>query len=258
MKENVFEDAPLDAIAAFTTANTPPLARPALARSARTPTPVGLRSPGFGWGVALPAKGAYRRVGKRFADIAFVLMSLPMTLPIIALCAIALWIEGGQPFYRQNRLGEGGKVFSIWKLRTMCRDADKMLETYLEADPDLRREWDLTQKLKHDPRITRVGAFLRKTSLDELPQFLNVLLGEMSVVGPRPMMPEQLPLYRNPQPYFDMRPGITGEWQVSDRNETSFAHRSVIDTRYHAQLSLKVDLRILFQTVGVVLRRTGY
>jgi lipopolysaccharide/colanic/teichoic acid biosynthesis glycosyltransferase len=133
-----------------------------------------------------------------------------------------------------------------------------MLESYLAADPAMREEWDRTQKLKNDPRITRVGNFLRKTSLDELPQFLNVFRGEMSVVGPRPMLPEQLPLYDNPAPYFDMRPGITGQWQVSDRNENSFAHRSTVDAAYHDSLSLALDLRILVRTVGVVLRRTGY
>ena len=258
MKDNVFDDASLDAIAAFTPVHPAHLARQAMASVGPAQAASGLRVPGLGWETAQPAKGAYRRVGKRLADIALVLMTLPMTLPIIALCAIALWIEGGQPFYRQARLGERGKLFSIWKLRTMCRDADQMLESYLAADPALRAEWDTTQKLKNDPRITRVGAFLRKTSLDELPQLLNVLKGEMSIVGPRPMMPDQLSMYADPAPYFDLRPGITGQWQVSDRNENSFAHRSTVDAQYHAQLSLPLDLRILLQTVGVVLRRTGY
>ncbi|MFK7939692.1 MAG: sugar transferase [Roseovarius sp.] len=266
MKDNVFEDAPLDAISAFTKVNATGLVRPSLAASTAGQPAMSLGAPALGWGVSapvapanqVPAKGLYRRAGKRLADIALVVMTLPMTLPIIVICAIALWLESGQPFYRQKRLGEAGGLFSIWKLRTMCRNADQMLETYLDADPALRREWDTTQKLKNDPRITPVGAFLRKTSLDELPQLINVLTGEMSIVGPRPMLPEQLPMYTDPAPYFDLRPGITGQWQVSDRNENSFSHRSVVDADYHAKLSLPVDLKILFQTVGVVLRRTGY
>lgn len=200
----------------------------------------------------------YRKRGKRALDLAFVLATLPLSVTIVTLCALALWIEGGQPFYRQIRLGENGRRFSILKLRTMCRDADQKLEACLTNDPDLRAEWNLTQKLKNDPRITRVGHLLRKTSMDELPQLWNVFTGEMSIVGPRPMMPEQLPLYPAPGNYFALRPGITGEWQVSDRNENSFAHRATVDARYHARLSLWADLRILFRTVSVVLRGTGY
>lgn len=142
MKDNVFEDAPLDAISAFAQVNAPNLVRPAMLTSAPGQGVMKLRSSALDWSTAAPAKGAYRRMGKRLADIALVLMSLPMTLPVIAICAIALWLEGGQPFYRQKRLGEGGSVFSIWKLRTMCRDADQMLECYLASDPALRREWD--------------------------------------------------------------------------------------------------------------------
>ena len=262
MKDNVLENGPLETISAFTPVApnrlVRPVARPAMlaaaaATSVRIPAGTVTRPI-----PKAPQKSGYRHLGKRIADVLLVLMSLPITLPVVAICALALWIEGGQPFYRQARLGAGGRLFSIVKLRTMCRDADALLERYLEADPALRDEWDRTQKLKNDPRITRVGAVLRKTSLDELPQFWNVLKGEMSVVGPRPMMPDQLEMYPDPAPYFDMRPGITGQWQVSDRNESSFAHRSTVDASYHAHLSLGGDLRILFQTVGVVLRRTGY
>jgi lipopolysaccharide/colanic/teichoic acid biosynthesis glycosyltransferase len=200
----------------------------------------------------------YRKHGKRALDIAFVMLTLPMTLPVTLICAVALWVEGGQPFYRQERLGENGKTFSILKLRTMGTNAEQDLKDLLAQNEALRQEWETTQKLKNDPRITRVGAFLRSTSLDELPQFLNVLKGEMSVVGPRPMMPDQLPLYPDPSTYFALRPGITGAWQVSDRNENSFAHRATIDTGYDSSLSLLEDLKIIAKTVGVVLRRTGY
>lgn len=258
MKDNLFDDTTLGTLSAFTPVDRANLGSVTLAPGGSATAAPYLRSAAPGWGVGRRDKGAYRRFGKRMTDIVLVLITAPMTLPIVMLCAIALWFEGGSPFYRQNRLGKGGKVFSIWKLRTMCRDADAMLESCLAADPALRREWDRTQKLKSDPRITRVGGFLRKTSLDELPQFMNVLRGEMSIVGPRPMMPDQLTLYKSPALYFDMRPGITGEWQVSDRNENSFAHRATVDARYYSRLSLPVDLKILVQTVGVVLRRTGY
>ncbi|TNF62461.1 MAG: sugar transferase, partial [Rhodobacteraceae bacterium] len=141
---------------------------------------------------------------------------------------------------------------------TMVQNADRMLEDCLARDPELRREWEETQKLKVDPRITRLGAVLRKTSLDELPQLWNVLKGEMSIVGPRPMLPEQLPLYGDPRAYFALRPGITGPWQVSARNEQGFAMRTEFDDAYHTHVSLALDLGILWRTVGVVLRRTGY
>jgi lipopolysaccharide/colanic/teichoic acid biosynthesis glycosyltransferase len=139
----------------------------------------------------------------------------------------------------------------------MVPGADALLEYHLRKNPEARREWDETQKLKNDPRITRIGAFLRKSSLDELPQLWNVLRGEMSLVGPRPMMVDQRTLYPGTA-YFDLRPGITGLWQISERNETSFAERAVFDNRYLASLSLSLDVSILLRTVSVVLRGTGY
>jgi lipopolysaccharide/colanic/teichoic acid biosynthesis glycosyltransferase len=200
----------------------------------------------------------YRDFGKRALDVLFVIATLPVSVPLIVISAIALWFEGGRPFYRQDRLGKGGEHFSILKLRTMVRDADAQLARYLENDPALRVEWETMQKLKDDPRITRVGGFLRATSLDELPQLWNVLKGEMSLVGPRPMMPEQLAIYGDAAAYFSIPPGITGVWQVSTRNENSFSARAGADTRYYSDISLSGDLGLMAQTVGVVLRRTGY
>ncbi|MRU16105.1 sugar transferase [Roseovarius sp. A21] len=220
--------------------------------------PALLRGPAIPFRKSGVGQSRYRKHGKRVLDITFVLMTLSITLPVTLVCALALWLEGGQPFYRQKRLGANGKTFSILKLRTMGTNAEQELKNLLAKDEALREEWETTQKLKNDPRITRVGAFLRSTSLDELPQFLNVLKGEMSVVGPRPMMPDQLPLYPDPSSYFALRPGITGAWQVSDRNENSFAHRATIDTGYDSSLSFLEDLKIIAKTVGVVLRRTGY
>ena len=203
-------------------------------------------------------RGSYRAFGKRAVDIALVLLTAPVALSVVLVCAIALWAEGGNPFYRQDRLGVGGRRFSIWKLRTMVRDADACLQRYLACDPAMAQEWATTQKLKKDPRITKVGALLRKTSLDELPQFLNVLRGEMSLVGPRPMLPDQLSMYGDPYAYFAMRPGVTGFWQVSARNENHFSFRAQIDAQYHRRISLLCDLGVMVRTVGVMLRRTGY
>lgn len=207
---------------------------------------------------AVPYGVTYDSAGKRVLDILLVLLTLPVSLPLIGICALLLWAEGGQPFYWQQRLGRGGRRFRIVKLRTMVRDADQALERCLAADPELRCEWDATQKLKNDPRITRVGALLRATSLDELPQLWNVVTGEMSLVGPRPMLPEQLPLYGDPRAYFALRPGITGIWQVSARNESHFSHRAVLDAQYLDRQSLGCDLMLMLRTAGAVARRTGY
>ncbi|UXX83524.1 sugar transferase [Roseovarius pelagicus] len=206
----------------------------------------------------LPSSRFYRTTGKRIFDLAFVLVTAPVALFLIAISALLLWIEGGSPFYRQERLGAGGSVFRILKLRTMVRDADARLEQVLAENDDLRREWDATQKLKNDPRITRFGAFLRKTSLDELPQLWNVLKGDMSLVGPRPMMVDQLSIYGDAHHYFALRPGITGLWQVSERNESLFKLRVRLDAEYDRCLSLVQDLKVLLLTVGAVVKRTGY
>lgn len=200
----------------------------------------------------------YLAGGKRALDISLVIASLPVTLGVIMLAALLLWVDGGRPFYRQKRLGKGGREFTIWKLRTMVRDADACLAEYLAADRALRQEWDSTQKLKKDPRITRIGALLRASSIDELPQLWNVLKGDMSLVGPRPMLPEQLPLYGDATSYFALKPGITGNWQVSARNENRFSYRAHFDALYFATASLWGDLVLMLRTVGVVARRTGY
>ncbi|WP_246253480.1 sugar transferase [Sulfitobacter maritimus] len=218
---------------------------------------VALHAPRRLRGIQLRPKGLYGRFAKPVLERLIVLASLPIALPLIALCALALWIESGAPFYTQPRLGRGGKRFSILKLRTMVRDADAVLEGYLAANPAMRREWDEMQKLSNDPRITKVGGFLRATSLDELPQLWNVLIGDMSLIGPRPMMPDQLDLYGDPKSYFALRPGITGLWQVSTRNNSRFTYRNEVDGAYRRNISLSMDLTILLKTVGVVLRRTG-
>ena len=145
----------------------------------------------------------------------------------------------------------------MWKLRSMVCDADRVLDDYLDDNPAMRAEWDTKQKLLEDPRVTPLGRFLRKSSIDELPQLYNVLRGDMSLVGPRPMMVDQQCLYPG-KDYYELRPGITGFWQISDRNQTSFADRAFYDARYNRRLSLGTDLYILMSTVRVVLRGTGH
>lgn len=199
----------------------------------------------------------YLNIFKRVLDLALVLITAPLWLPVIALGALLIATDGHSPFYSQDRVGRGGRVFRLWKLRTMVVNADAHLEAYLDANPEARAEWDATQKLKNDPRITMVGRIFRKTSLDELPQIINVLLGDMSLVGPRPMMVSQQELYDGAG-YYMLRPGLTGTWQVSDRNSTTFSGRVHYDNEYARTVSLMQDMGVLFRTVGVVFRGTGY
>lgn len=199
----------------------------------------------------------YRRRLKRLFDLLAVLMAAPVILPVVTLLVLLAALDGGNPFYSQLRIGRGGKSFRMWKLRSMVVGAEARLEAHLAADPAARAEWDRDQKLKQDPRITVAGRILRKSSLDELPQLWNVVTGDMSLVGPRPMMPDQRVLYPG-SAYYRLRPGITGPWQVSRRNESSFADRALFDHDYERDLSLGTDLRMLGATVRVVLHATGY
>ena len=199
----------------------------------------------------------YRNGVKRVFDVALVLASGAIVLPVIAILAVLVSLDGHSPFYSQVRIGRGGRYFRMLKLRTMVPNADAMLADYLARNPAARAEWDATQKLKKDPRITRMGRILRKTSLDELPQLFNVLVGQMSLVGPRPMMQKQQVLYSGSS-YYDLRPGLTGLWQISDRNECNFQDRVKFDDVYNRVISLRTDVGILFKTVQVVLRGTGY
>lgn len=201
--------------------------------------------------------GFYRRVGKRGFDILFTVLIAPAVLTLVGLIALFMKATGYSPFYTQERIGRTGRLFKIYKIRTMVPNADAVLEEYLEHDAAARIEWDTTQKLKRDPRITPFGAFCRKSSLDELPQFWNVFKGDMSLIGPRPMMVDQRSLYPGTD-YYELRPGITGKWQVSDRNESTFAARAVYDAEYNQTLSFRNDIAIMLRTVNVVLRCTGY
>lgn len=199
----------------------------------------------------------YRAGLKRVFETLLVLAALPIVLPAVVILALLVASDGHSPFYSQKRVGRGGRVFRMWKLRTMVPDADAMLAAYLARTPAARLEWDATQKLKHDPRITVVGRALRKTSLDELPQLFSVLTGDMALVGPRPMMVEQQELYTG-QSYYRLRPGVTGLWQISDRNACEFRDRVRFDDAYDSTLSFATDVSIILRTVAVVVRGTGY
>lgn len=202
------------------------------------------------------AASPYARFVKRGLDVTLVLVSAPITVPVIALCALLVARDGHAPLFRQARVGRDGRIFKLVKLRSMVPDAEARLAAHTAADPAARAEWDRYQKLRNDPRITPLGNLLRRTSLDELPQLWNVLTGDMSLVGPRPMMENQRPLYPGTA-YYQLRPGLTGLWQISARNQTSFANRSTFDTEYGRSVTLLQDLAILCKTVAVVLRQTG-
>ena len=202
------------------------------------------------------SKQIYRVFLKRVFDILIVLFLAPVILPVLGILLITVYLKSGSPLYAQYRVGKGGTVFKMWKIRTMVMDAETVLDKYLEGNPAARVEWDCFQKLDDDPRITSIGTFLRETSMDELPQLWNVLIGDMSLVGPRPMMVEQKSLYPG-SAYYLLRPGITGFWQISDRNSSSFAARSKFDTEYERSVSFATDIRTLVSTVKVVFERTG-
>ncbi len=194
---------------------------------------------------------------KRLFDIVLALLLLPIILPLIGVIYLAVALEGGAGFYSQQRIGRGGRTFRFWKIRTMAPNAKALLEAHLAADEDAAAEWSETQKLRNDPRITRLGAFLRATSLDELPQIFNVLRGDMSFVGPRPFMPEQTELYGEEGAYYRLRPGITGLWQVRSRNRGAFQDRVQYDEAYARSMSFGFDLSILMRTVGQIFRAEG-
>ncbi len=207
-----------------------------------------------------PTSSVYSKVGKRALDIILILLAAPVVLPLLALILVLTWAQGGKPLYVQRRIGLGGREFYCWKVRTMVRDADQVLDRLVREDKGIAHEWAMNQKLSSDPRITRLGQFLRRSSLDELPQLWNVLNGTMSLVGPRPFTPDQRPLYakgRRDAPYYALRPGISGLWQVSCRNTGSFADRVRYDNEYSHKMNLFCDLGIIWRTFSVILRATG-
>jgi exopolysaccharide production protein ExoY len=180
-------------------------------------------------------------------------------LPVFIILSLAIWsYDGGAPIFAHRRIGRGGRLFPCLKLRTMVVDSEQRLQELLRSDPSAAFEWHLHQKLRNDPRITPLGAFLRRTSLDELPQLINVLFGHMSLVGPRPIVVAEAHRYgRYFKFYCAVRPGITGLWQVSGRNDVSYRRRVAIDTVYARSRTVFLDVAILVRTVPAVLSARG-
>jgi Undecaprenyl-phosphate galactose phosphotransferase WbaP len=198
------------------------------------------------------------RLTKRLFDLVVALLLLVALSPLLAWLALQIRRDGGPAVFAHRRVGLNGRTFRCLKVRSMVVNADQRLTELLASDPALRAEWARDHKLKNDPRLNHVGDFLRRTSLDELPQLLNVLRGEMSLVGPRPVVTEELEKYSDDTDYYLMvRPGITGLWQVSGRNDVGYEKRVYLDTWYVKNWSLWYDIAILFKTVRVVWRREG-
>jgi Undecaprenyl-phosphate galactose phosphotransferase WbaP len=204
-------------------------------------------------------KSAANRTVKRLFDVGASILSLPFVVPVIGIIALAIRLESpGHAIYAHDRIGKDGKTFRCFKFRTMRSDAEEALEALLEKNEDLRSEWEKHWKLKDDPRVTRIGRFLRKTSLDELPQLFNVIRGEMSLVGPRPYLPkEKGEIGKHYYVICSARPGITGLWQVSGRSNTSYDYRIKLDSWYVRNWSLWLDVVILFKTIKVVSKMDG-
>lgn len=195
---------------------------------------------------------------KRWLDLVAALLLAPLVLLLIAPICLLVMLDGGKPIYRHLRIGRGGRIFHCYKIRSMTPDAEARLKTLLETNDPAREEWEGQFKLKDDPRITRLGRFLRRTSLDELPQLWNVMRGEMSFIGPRPIVPDELEKYGEFAPaYLACLPGISGLWQVNGRNDTTYEARVAFDTRYAREWSLLLDVRIVLKTLPVVLKARG-
>jgi lipopolysaccharide/colanic/teichoic acid biosynthesis glycosyltransferase len=215
-------------------------------------------------GLRIPQSGFMRSelrasaIAKRLIDLLICILVAPFALLVGVPIAIVLKLDGGRILYSQPRVGAHGRAFDCLKFRSMVRDADEQLQQMLARDALAREEWALFQKLSDDPRVTWFGRFLRAYSIDELPQLINVWRGEMSIVGPRPIMVDQVELYGDEfDIYCAMRPGITGLWQVSGRNERTFAERVRLDSQYAHTWSVTGDLKILLLTLPAVLAGRG-
>jgi exopolysaccharide production protein ExoY len=199
------------------------------------------------------------QVAKRMLDVSLAIALVPLLIPVVlALIVVVKLSSSGPVFFRQRRIGQNGRSFYLYKFRTMSSDSASLLGNHLAAMPEACREWEQYYKLRLDPRVTRVGAVLRRTSLDELPQILNVLAGHMSLVGPRPVVEEELPRYGTSLPFYTAaKPGITGLWQISGRGRLSYEARVSLDVHYVKTWSLLQDLRVLLKTAAAVWRCDG-
>jgi len=196
---------------------------------------------------------------KRFMDITIVIFGGILILPFLLIIALLIKLSSPGPvLYGHKRLGTNGKYFTAYKFRSMVMDAQERLQKLFESNPEIKKEWEKNHKLQNDPRVTAVGSFLRRTSLDEFPQLLNILKGEMSLVGPRPIVDEEVHKYGEDFGWiFSVKPGLTGMWQVSGRSETDYAARVLYDTYYLQSWSVWLDIWILFMTFGAVIRGKG-
>jgi exopolysaccharide production protein ExoY len=197
---------------------------------------------------------------KRLFDITFSILILTLGFPLFLIIAMAVkFTSKGNIFYSQIRIGRGGKPFLCYKYRTMYQDADERLQTILLKDTCKQKEWKNTRKLKQDPRITPIGNFLRRTSLDELPQFFNVLKGNLSIVGPRPVVEEEVENYFGVKSYkiLSVRPGLTGIWQVSGRNNISYDQRIQLDETYVDTHNFWLDIKLILQTIPCMIFARG-
>jgi exopolysaccharide production protein ExoY len=198
-------------------------------------------------------------VAKRAFDVTAALTALVVFLPLfLMIAALVKFTDGGRIFYGHKRIGHNGRPFKCLKFRTMVPNGDEVLRRHLHNNPEAAAEWKATRKLKDDPRVTTVGAVLRKLSLDELPQLFNVVRGEMSIVGPRPVVDEELTIYDTFAIYYlSTRPGLTGLWQISGRNDVSYESRIAFDTHYVQNWSLLKDMAIIVKTIPAVCMSRG-
>ena len=200
----------------------------------------------------------YVEFGKRAFDLVLGSLLLVLVLPLMALLMAIVASDGGAPLFAHTRVGRGGRTFQCLKIRTMVLDAEARLQHLLKDDPELAAEWERDQKLTVDPRVTRFGHFLRRTSLDEIPQLINVVRGEMSLVGPRPVTAPEVDRYGpGAEAYLSVRPGLTGPWQIEGRNDIAFPERVLIDQAYARQISFLRDIKIVLLTTRVVLAAGG-
>lgn len=205
-----------------------------------------------------PATGWYRQRGKCILDICLAVPLLILTLPFMIVIALLVARDGHNPVFSQERVGQHGRRFRCYKFRTMIADAEEVLDDLIRVDPKIAMQWVELKKIENDPRVTRLGRFLRETSLDELPQLFNVLIGDMSMVGPRPIVEDELFHYgANVHKYLALRPGATGLWQIYGRGKVGYAERVGLDALYHDTHSLRSDLLLCGLTWRVVMERRG-
>ena len=203
----------------------------------------------------LTQKKPYKMV-KRIMDIVLSLIALVLLSPIFLIIALAIKLESKGPvFFKHTRIGKNGKIIKIYKFRSMVENAEDLIKKFT---PEQMKEYKENYKLTNDPRITKVGKVLRKTSLDELPQLINIIKGELSIIGPRPVVQEELEKYgQNAQKFLSITPGLTGYWAANGRSCTSYEQRMEMELFYVDNLSFKMDMKVFFKTIGAVIKREG-